>query len=171
MVIRAENRQERIWEGMRDGPGQAQLLFAKTGELIPGIYMLRTVWQDVVVLRCTNPLGPWGLGGRKLGRWRFVPSRFLFCWFVSCRFIVRRFIHIRLCAGLLFRTFSCRAAAPCGCRAFCLGTAARCERGGKKRSGQDPSSDPLLFAQSAVMDFFKIFPFLSRKPHPFSACI
>ena len=26
MVIRAETRQERIWEGMRDGPGQAQLL-------------------------------------------------------------------------------------------------------------------------------------------------
>ena len=115
-------------------PGQAQLLFAKTGKLIPGIYMLPAVWQDVVVLRCTNPLGPWGLGGRKLGRWRFVPSRFLFCWFVSCRFIVRRFIRIRLCAGLLFRKFSCRAAALCGCRAFCPETAARCERGGKKRS-------------------------------------
>ena len=43
MVIRAENRQERIWEGMRDGPGQAQLLSIIGPEQLGGMGKLYSV--------------------------------------------------------------------------------------------------------------------------------
>ena len=133
--------------------------------------MLPAVWQDVVVLRCTNPLGPWGFGGRKLDAGDSSPAGSFSAGLFPADSLSEDSSasdSAPVCSSV---NFPAAPPLPCGCRTFCPGTAARCERGGKKRSGQEPSSDPLLFAQSAVMDFFKIFAFLSRKPHPFSACI
>ena len=43
MVIRAVERNERIWEGMRDGPGYARLLSILPAELLDGMGRLYSV--------------------------------------------------------------------------------------------------------------------------------
>ena len=64
MVIRAEERNERIWEGMRDGPGYARLLSILPAELLDEQtkYFINPTGRFVI----GGPQGDSGLTGRKI---------------------------------------------------------------------------------------------------------